>query len=77
LGAPQNFVEAVVGLGHQQRRAHPVGQTPKVPPRVQRPAQGAKPVDEILHIHIQIRGLNFHAGKKFAAELVGKLVELD
>jgi hypothetical protein len=48
-----------------------------MPIRLQRAAQGAEAIDEILNIHIQIRRLDFQTGEKLPLKLVGELGELD
>ncbi len=76
FGAPENFVEAMVGFGDQDGGPHSVGEAPEVPVGVQRAAKGPKSVDEILWIDVQIGGFNFEPGEKFPRELVGELGEL-
>ena len=77
LGPPQDLVQAVVGFGDEHGRFHAIRQAPEVPIGLQRAAQGAEAIDEILDIHIQIRRLDFQAGEKLPLQLVGKLGELD
>ena len=77
FGAPDDLVEAVVGLGDEDGGAHFVGQRAEVPYGLQGAAEGAEAVGEILHVHIEVGGVNFQAGEKFPADTVGKLAELD
>ena len=74
---PEDFVEAVVGFGDEHGSFHAVRQAAEVPIGLERSPEGAEPGDEILGIDIEFLGLNFQAGEKFAAELVGELSELD
>src|SRR6478752_150526 len=74
---PEDFVEAVVGFGDENRRLHAVGQAAEMPGGLQRAAERAEAANEILDIDVQIRGCDFQPGEKLAAELIGKLGELD
>jgi hypothetical protein len=67
----------VVGLGDEHGGAHAVGQAAEMPVRLQRAAERAEAVDEILDIDVEVGGFDFEAGEEFFAELVGELVELD
>lgn len=77
LGAPQNLVETVIGFRDQNRRAHAVRQPTEMPVGMKRTTECAETIDEILHIDVEFAGHDFQAGEKLAAELVGKLVELN
>ena len=57
--APEDFVEAVVGLGDKHGGFHPVGQTPEMPIRLQGAAERTEPIDEVLGIDVQIHRFNF------------------
>jgi hypothetical protein len=65
FGAPEDFVEAVIGFGDEHRGAHAVGQAAEVPVSVKRAAESAETFDEILHIDIEIGGFDFEAGEEF------------
>jgi hypothetical protein len=77
FGAPEDFVEAVVRFGDEHGGAHAVRQAAEVPAGLQRTAERAETVDKILHIDREFGGLDFEAGEKLRAKLVGELVELD
>lgn len=77
FGAPEDFVEAVVGLGDEHGGPHAVGQAAKMPCCLERATEGAEAVDEVLDIDVEARGFHFEAGEKLAGELVGELGELD
>ncbi len=74
---PEDFVEAVVGFGDEHRSFHAVREPAEVPIGLQRSPKRAESGDEVLDIDIQFLGFDFQSGEKFAAELVGKLGELD
>ena len=77
FGAPEDFVEAVVGFGDEHGGAHAVGKVAEMPGGVQRAAECAEAVDEILGIDVEVVGDDFEAGEELGAELVGELVEFD
>ena len=77
FGAPEDFVEAVVGFGDEHGGAHAVGEVAEMPGGVERAAEGAEAVDEIVGIDVEVIGDDFEAGEELGAELVGELVEFD
>ena len=77
FGAPDDLVEAVVGFGDEDGRAHFVGQGTEVPFSLERATERTKAVGEILGIHIEIAGVDLKPCKKLFPELVGELAELD
>ena len=77
FGSPEDFVEAVVGFGDEHGGAHAVGKVAEMPDGMERAAEGAEAVDEILGIDVEVVGDDFEAGEEFGTELVGELVEFD
>ena len=77
LGAPENFIEAVIGFGHQHGGAHAVWQSAEMPRRFHAATESAESLDKIGKLHIQRAGVNFQSGEEFSAKRIGKLCELD
>lgn len=75
--APEDFVETVVGFGHQNRGFHAVGESSEMPVRLQGMPEGGEVGDELFHVDVEMLGLDFQASEKLASQLVGKLGELD
>ncbi len=76
LGAEEDFVEAVVGLGDEDGGAHFIRQLAEVPCRAEGAAEGAEAALEILYGDIESRGIDLEAGEEFFPDLVGELAEL-
>jgi len=76
-GAPEDFLEAVVGFGDEDGGPHFVGEAAEVPVGAEGAAEGAEAVDEVLGVDVEVCGCDFESGEEFCADGVGELVEFE